>query len=547
MAIAPFDAQTGSTAHVLSDTLQGLAIDPLGVAVPEGELDIFRQEFVEAAGSLSAIAANGAIEPAVSGSVRGIVNEPAPIGFSLDGLLIRNRAALPGKDDQAAYAFNGWLGAQLSPRVNLVAGLTRSSAKTIYNLDRQDTFTDLFGIDTTVSTERERRLRTDETTATVMLEMQVADRTRVIGAGAIRRSALSLHASDHVDTVSIFDGSELDDDVELVSRRNTKSQTAFATAAVVTEIGTTSIDAGGEVLTRTDRDSASRFDNGCMCTDALVRSSSQSHARAFAHFRSRPGAKLTVDGGFAIGERADYYLGARYMIGNRQAASAAFTSTVRTSAPFTLEPTAIAGLFADGAPSAIGSRTTAFVARWESQWSDRVFTSVEAQHQKHEQLLVPALGAFLSFVHSDLERPAYLFAGDGSMTRVTFTSNVLLTDSLALDAVAARSSSKHEFYLPRNYGKAELVWSSRSGLRAAVATTYVGSRRDEYFEASADDDGARMLDPAWWLDGSIEWRSPHRRFEAGLHVYNIFGRTIDVYNRYPRFGRTAVATVSARF
>jgi hypothetical protein len=235
------------------------------------------------------------------------------------------------------------------------------------------------------------------------------------------------------------------------------------------------------------------------------------------------------------------------MLGNRQAASAAFTSTVRTSAPFTLEPTAVAGLFADGAPSAIGSRTTAFIARWESQWSDRVFTAIEAQHQKQEQLLVPALGAFLSFVHSDLERPAFLFAGDGSMTRVTFTTNVLLTDNLALDAVAARASPRREYYLPKSYGKAELVWSSRSGLRASLASTYIGSRRDEYFEAAAGEDGVRLLDSDWWLDGSLEWRSPHRRIEAGLHVYNIFGRTIDVYNRYPRFGRTAVATVSARF
>jgi outer membrane receptor protein involved in Fe transport len=151
-------------------------------------------------------------------------------------------------------------------------------------------------------------------------------------------------------------------------------------------------------------------------------------------------------------------------------------------------------------------------------------------------------------VRSDALRPAYLLAGEGSMTRATLTSNLLIADNLALDAVAAKSWSKHEFYLPSNYGKAELVWARRGGLRLSIATTYIGRRKDDYFEFLSDlYDGHQMLQSAWWMDGGIEWRSPHRRFEARLHVYNILGHAIDVYNFYPRFGRTAIATVSARF
>ena len=174
--------------------------------------------------------------------------------------------------------------------------------------------------------------------------------------------------------------------------------------------------------------------------------------------------------------------------------------------------------------------------------------ALEVQHQKHEQLLVPATEAFLSFVRSDALRPAYLLAGDGSMTRATLTSNLLIADNLALDVVAAKSWSKREFYLPSKYGKAELVWAQRGGLRLSIASTYIGRRKDDYFEFLHDlYDGQQVLQPAWWVDGGIEWRSPHRRFEARLHVYNILGRAIDVYNFYPRFGRTAIATVSARF
>ena len=133
---------------------------------------------------------------------------------------------------------------------------------------------------------------------------------------------------------------------------------------------------------------------------------------------------------------------------------------MRDAAPFTLEPTTVAVFVPDAAPSAIGTRTRAVIARWESVWSSRFFTAFEAQHQDHEQLLVPATGAFLSFVHQDVLHPAYLFAGDGSMTRLTFTSNLLLRDDLAIKAVAARSWSRHEYYLPSNYGKAELAWNA---------------------------------------------------------------------------------------
>ena len=133
------------------------------------------------------------------------------------------------------------------------------------------------------------------------------------------------------------------------------------------------------------------------------------------------------------------------------------------------------------------------------------------------------------------------------MTRLTFTSNLLLRDDLAIKAVAARSWSRHEYYLPSNYGKAELAWTSREGVRLSLATTYLGRRKDEYLTSLSDGDAEELLGAAWWLEGGLQWTSPHRRIEAGVHVYNILGHTVDVYNFYPRFGRTAVATVTTRF
>ncbi len=282
--------------------------------------------------------------------------------------------------------------------------------------------------------------------------------------------------------------------------------------------------------------------------DKSVEYLSDRRARAFIHVRLQPAPKMSLEGDLVAAKRPEVSFGARYAFTSHQATSAVFSSTVRTAAPFTLQPTSIAGLAPDDAPSAIGSRTTALVGKWESEWSNRIFTSLELQHQKHQQLLVPAVNAALSFVHSDRLRPAYLFAGDGSMTRLTLTSNLLLADNLALDVAAAKSWSEHEYLSASNYAKAELVWSIWRGFRGSLASTYIGRRKDEYFEAVASESDVHNIlgRLGGWMAAS-NGVHPIAGSKSAIHVYNIFGRAIDVYNFYPRFGRTAVATVSARF
>ena len=254
VAAITFDAQRGPDGHALSDSLQGLALDPLAVAAPEGELTLFHQRFIEASTTVSAIAANGAIKPAVSASLTGLVNDAVPVAFSMNGVLVRNRAALSGRDDQQAYTFTGWLGTELSPRLNMALSLGKSRGKTKYTFsDQQEVPSEFSDEPDLVSTDLRRHLHTNDTSATALLGMAIADRTRVVAAASWRRSDLTLDAEDNVVVKYDFFGFPFENDFTNLSRRATRSTTFAATAEILSEFGGITVNAGAEALSRSDQ------------------------------------------------------------------------------------------------------------------------------------------------------------------------------------------------------------------------------------------------------------------------------------------------------
>jgi len=271
-----------------------------------------------------------------------------------------------------------------------------------------------------------------------------------------------------------------------------------------------------------------------------------SHAatnRVFLHGRSRLGRLV---GEFSIGAyntKAEVAGGLRFDITSSQAISAFYQSRIRSFAPFSLEPVAIAGMLPNAAPSALDTRSKVAGVRWESEWSPRFFTVVEAQHQHHEQLLAPAEDAFLSTVRASpySVNSQFVFVGKGDIDRLSFTANVLIAPTLALDFTAAATRSDHHNYLPRSYARGELVWTATPTIKATMSATYIGNRRDD-----AVPEG-RPLDAVALFDAGVRWQSKRHNLEAALNVTNIFDDQVEVYNAFPRYGRAVVASIATHF
>jgi hypothetical protein len=262
--------------------------------------------------------------------------------------------------------------------------------------------------------------------------------------------------------------------------------------------------------------------------------------RSYVHARTEVGPFVLEGDIGQQGSRSEYGAAVRFEPTRSQAVSAGYQSHIRSFAPFTLEPVSEAGIVPNADPAALDTRSTVAVLRWEAEWFPRFFSVAEVQHQKHDELLAPATDAFLSKVRSSpyLIEPQYVLVGQGRSTRASLTTNWLITGNLALDSTAAFASSHDDNYLPRYYGRSQLVWNAPHGLRATLAATYIGKRSDEVLYAG------RRLKSSKLLDAGLRWWSPSRRIEAGVNLYNAFDDRVEVYNAFPRYGRAAVVSLA---
>jgi hypothetical protein len=205
----------------------------------------------------------------------------------------------------------------------------------------------------------------------------------------------------------------------------------------------------------------------------------------------------------------------------------------------TLAPIGVLGMQSNQVPLGIGGYSDTFAARWDAEWSDRLFTTVDYQHQELTGLSIPV--------------PASLDTIDlasGRIDRVSGTANVRLnggfgafgtlvwTDSEDRDAGSPGFGGPLP-YIPELAGRVGLTWVNPANIKVTAAATYIGPRSGNIF-------GDR-IDGYWTADAMLTWEPLDKRFELELAAYNIFDQRFSVARDTAGWGRTLVGSLKVRF
>jgi hypothetical protein len=208
----------------------------------------------------------------------------------------------------------------------------------------------------------------------------------------------------------------------------------------------------------------------------------------------------------------------------------------------TLAPIAIVGLRADHPQDGSGPTETT-ILRWDSEWSERLFTSVEYQHQEVENLSLglPVYSYGIGFPKAELNRLSFtanLWIGGGLSAFANYTR---------VWAASETTGFEHRLPLiPEHAGRIGLNYVSSQRINFFVAETYLGERLSYTSDVVGSSDLAE-LDDAFVTDIGASWESEDRHLSASVTLSNVFDADVDVAPLVPGQGRTLRATISARF
>ncbi|MFT2214713.1 FecR domain-containing protein [Rhizobium giardinii] len=194
--------------------------------------------------------------------------------------------------------------------------------------------------------------------------------------------------------------------------------------------------------------------------------------------------------------------------------------------------------------SAGQTRTTAL--RWDAEWNERFFTSVEYQHQHFNGLSLAPEDLLTTFLTSD-----------GEIDRLNLSANYWIGGGLGAFASFTWNESKDEtpFWnddfrvplIPDYVGQIGLNYVHPSRVTATIAQTFVGPRVGSQYHDFDETPVAPEIERYTTTDAAVTWKSESGHLELGLQALNIFDAHADMIERLPAPGRTLRATLRARF
>lgn len=202
-------------------------------------------------------------------------------------------------------------------------------------------------------------------------------------------------------------------------------------------------------------------------------------------------------------------------------------------------PIGIVGLQSNQMPLDIGGHTDTLAARWDAQWTDHLFTSVDYQHQEVDTLSIPIPLSLLDVSLSE-----------GRIDRVSATVNVWLTHGFGAFGTFAYADSENRDrssagfgqplpYVPETQGRLGITWVSDLEVKATLAGTYVGERTDGSSFATLSD--------YWTLDATLTWEAFDKRAEFEFGAHNLLDEDFELANGVPGWGRTFTGSLKVRF
>ena len=205
---------------------------------------------------------------------------------------------------------------------------------------------------------------------------------------------------------------------------------------------------------------------------------------------------------------------------------------------YTLSPISTVGFTPLDIPLFAGGQTKTSAVRWDAEWSERFFTSVEYQHQE------------IDGVSIDIPRLLESFSTiKGTIDSVNFSANYWIGSGLgAFGSVTWNQSRDTSGFFRGDFGlplvpdyKAQvgLTYVHPSRVKVAVAQTFVGSRVGAPFGIE--------IEPYTTTDAAVSWKSESGHMEASLQLLNIFDNDFELALGIPGWGPTIKGAVKVRF
>ncbi|WP_428426850.1 FecR domain-containing protein [Pararhizobium sp.] len=182
--------------------------------------------------------------------------------------------------------------------------------------------------------------------------------------------------------------------------------------------------------------------------------------------------------------------------------------------------------------------------RWDAQWTDRLFTAVDYQHQELHGLSIAYPGtAPIPLLPSSID------LSEGRIDRFGVTTNIALGNGFGLSASIAHTSSEDRDplsfgfgdnlpFVPEKSAQIALTWVNEANIKATVAGNYTGQR----------DTGQKYrLDGYWTLDADLSWESPDKRVELDFAAYNLLDEDFALTPLVPGWGRAFKGSLTVRF
>ena len=187
-----------------------------------------------------------------------------------------------------------------------------------------------------------------------------------------------------------------------------------------------------------------------------------------------------------------------------------------------LAPDATVGLVPFATPTADGGKLQTVAARWDAEWTDRFFTSVEYQHQEIDDYVITFTDT--SIFSSVFAGP--IAASEGHIDMVSLSANAWLTDQFGAFARATFTDSENEDNgrdLPlvpdwtANFG---ITWVNPEQIRVTLTENLIGQR-------DGDISGTELSTDAT-TDFTVSWEPLDKHLALGASVLNIFDQKVEV-------------------
>ncbi|MXN45113.1 TonB-dependent receptor [Shinella kummerowiae] len=205
----------------------------------------------------------------------------------------------------------------------------------------------------------------------------------------------------------------------------------------------------------------------------------------------------------------------------------------------TLAPIGIVGLQANDFSVGSDGYSDTLALKWDAEWTDRFFTTIDYQHQTFHDLTVNDALLLSSYSFSEAEAD-----------RVAITANLALPHGFGLSATYALAFSEVKDqaspafgrdlpFLPRHTGQVAVTYVSDANVKATLAANYVGER---YGDVTP-----RKLDDYWTLDAELTWEPFDKNIAFEASAYNLLDEDFDVMPGFNGWGRVFKGMMKVRF